>query len=213
MTLRLRCAVLCRWASKTISTTAAPIVAKPLRTQRKPSVQLWRVTIPKFPCKFRVFNFSNPTTNRYEIATDALDIVCAAVAWVSFQFPTRVSTFRIASLACRALDRVTALGTSGTSISGAKGSQRYFRRSVHTSVLCRAVLPSPAARATLDTSCTSISGAKGSQPHFWPSWTLCCAVLRFVDFHDHRSDRRETATYVMETLYPAMACANFDVST
>ena len=125
----------CWWASKTISTTVALIVAKPLRTQRKPSVQLWRVTIPKFPCKFRVFDFSNPTTNRHELATDALDIVCTAVAWVSFRFPTRVS-FQFSSLACRAWDRHTTLGTRCTNISGLKGSQRRFWRRQVPLVCC-----------------------------------------------------------------------------
>ena len=120
----------------------------------------------------------------------------------------------------RANRQVQTLGTSCTSNAGLKGSQQLFcgapRRFVGDGFQHAAVLPSPAAHTTLDTRCTSTSGLKGSQPHFRPSWTLCCVswcCVRFVDFRNRHSDRRETATYVMNIVCPRVAWANFDVST
>ena len=88
-----------------------------------------------------------------------------------------------------------------------------------TVLRCRAVLPSPDAHVTLDTSCTSTSGLKGSQPHFRPyaDVVVCCVMLcrvgvRFVNVRNRRSDRHETVTYVIETLCPAVARTNFEVS-
>ena len=80
-------------------------------------------------------------------------------------------------------------------------------------MLCRAVLPSPAAQATLGTSCTSISGAKGSQPRFRPYTAVDAVLLRFVDFHHRHSDRRETVTHVLDIVCPRVASDNFHVST
>ena len=87
-------------------------------------------------------------------------------------------------------------------------------------VVCRTVLSFEFHQVqTLDTSCTSTSGPKGSQPHFWSyayavlCVALSCCVVRLNDFRNQHSKRRETVTYVLETLCPAMACTNFDVST
>ena len=142
----------------------------------------------------RFYDFGNGDSKVPRTVTYVLDTVCPSMLRANFEVSCRVSSFRI-----------------------------FWSRDPNFNFRARrgrAVLSFEFYQVqTLGTRCTSISGAKGSQPHFWSyayavlCVALSCCVVRLNDFRNQHSKRRETVTYVLETLCPAMACTNFDVST
>ena len=156
-----------------------------------------------------------------------METVCAAVSWVNFEILTHDTTFfRI----FRTRDRLVRKSSRTRRIScmrvwpacGFNFRCVFQLFNFHArGVVCCAFVEFYQVE-TLDTRCTSTSGLTGSQPYFRPyalrCAVLCCVVLfrvrmRFYDFCNRQSKRRETVTYVLDIVCPRVACKNFEVSS